>query len=190
MDTESFEATGDGPVTDLRADGLHTEIGLGGVRRGVWEIRGSQLRRLEISVDAQEAAAEAAARGGTAKRSSESKKAADRLVSQRSGAAGYRRARAGGEGDSRSRPAVASGMSVHAEKAGGEGRLSGGDRRRDAAPAIRAGPGTPAGPRPLRYQDGQVFLTDATVAAWDNGRIQGSRRVGHGSRGDSRSRAM
>ena len=51
VDTESFEARGAGPVTGLRADGLHTEIGLGGVRRGVWEILDSNVRRLEVSLD-------------------------------------------------------------------------------------------------------------------------------------------
>ncbi|RYD31705.1 MAG: hypothetical protein EOP87_14220, partial [Verrucomicrobiaceae bacterium] len=37
VDTDSFDATGSGPLARLRADGLHTEIGFGGVSRGVWE---------------------------------------------------------------------------------------------------------------------------------------------------------
>src|SRR5215217_8096547 len=43
VNTSSFEAKGGGVITGLRADELHTEVGFGGVRRGVWEIRGSSL---------------------------------------------------------------------------------------------------------------------------------------------------
>lgn len=53
VDTSSFEATGRGLVKGLRVDGLHTEVGVGGVRRGVWEIQGTRLQRLEVSLDAR-----------------------------------------------------------------------------------------------------------------------------------------
>lgn len=51
VDTSAFEATGDGPLAILRADGLHTEIGFGGVRRGVWELKGTSVGRLDVAVD-------------------------------------------------------------------------------------------------------------------------------------------
>ena len=35
------------------------EVGLGGLKRGVWEIRGSSLRRLEVAVDARKPVVEA-----------------------------------------------------------------------------------------------------------------------------------
>ena len=60
VETDSFEATGDGVLAEVRADGLHTEIGLGGLKRGVWEIRGSSVRRLEVTVDATRKPAKAA----------------------------------------------------------------------------------------------------------------------------------
>jgi hypothetical protein len=51
--TEVFEATGDGMIRDLRIDGLQTEVGLDGVRRGVWELKNSRIGRLQISLDAR-----------------------------------------------------------------------------------------------------------------------------------------
>jgi hypothetical protein len=51
--TEVFTATGDGLIRDLRIDGLQTEVGLGGVRRGVWELQNSRIRRLQVSLDAR-----------------------------------------------------------------------------------------------------------------------------------------
>ncbi len=48
---DSFAATGDGPVRELRVDGLHTEVAIGGVRRGVWDLRNSRARRLAVKLD-------------------------------------------------------------------------------------------------------------------------------------------
>ena len=58
VDTDSFEAQGTGPLVKLRADGLHTEAGFGGVKRGVWELNGTSVRRLEVLVDASRKAEE------------------------------------------------------------------------------------------------------------------------------------
>lgn len=49
--TDLFEATGSGLVKNLRADGIETEIGLSGFGRGVWELRGSHIRKLEAEID-------------------------------------------------------------------------------------------------------------------------------------------
>lgn len=175
VDTETFEATGDGPVTNLRADGLHTEIGLGGLSRGVWEIRGSHLRRLEISVDSRKRASEAPPRVVTQAAAPKVKKAArsDWFPSE-----------AELQGiDVRELVVkmildqgllVASGVSVQVEKSAGsdayQAKLDGGSLRLPFAliPELRLDRAR------LRYQDGQVFLTDAVVAAWENARIQGN----------------
>ena len=55
--TEVFSATGDGAIRDLRIDGLQTEVGLDGVRRGVWELKNSRIGRLQISLDARKSSA-------------------------------------------------------------------------------------------------------------------------------------
>ncbi len=51
VDTASFASTGDGMIQSFNADGLHTEVSFSGVRRGVWELKGSRIRRLEASLD-------------------------------------------------------------------------------------------------------------------------------------------
>ncbi len=172
VDTDSFEAKGGGLVTGLRADGLHTEVGLGGVRRGVWEICGSSLRRLEVSVDARKQGEgtplpEVAHKvGKKAKRPAwfpseaeldgiEVRELAVKAILD--------------EG-----LAIASGMSVHAEQAGAKdayrAEIKGGTIRlpSGSVPELRVDRAR------IRYQDGQAFLTDATLAAWAGGRIHSS----------------
>lgn len=51
VDTASFNSTGDGMIQSFNADGLHTEVSFSGVRRGVWELKGSSVRRLEATLD-------------------------------------------------------------------------------------------------------------------------------------------
>ena len=54
VDADSFDATGPGLVRTLKVEGLHTEVGVGGIGRGVWELKGSNVRRLEVALDARE----------------------------------------------------------------------------------------------------------------------------------------
>jgi len=173
VDTESFEARGTGPVTGLRADGLHTEIGLGGVRRGVWEILGSNVRRLEVSVDARKPL------DGMAP-----PQRIEPAVAAKAKPAGWFPKEAELQGiDVRELVvkvilneglATANGMNVHAEPAGAKdayrAEIEGGAVRLPfaMAPELRLDRAR------LRYQDGRVFLTEATVAAWDNARVQGT----------------
>jgi hypothetical protein len=51
VDTDSYDATGTGIVRALKVEGLHTEIGLGGIGRGVWQIKGTNIRRLDVTLD-------------------------------------------------------------------------------------------------------------------------------------------
>ena len=51
VDTGSFEAHGYGPINSLHADRLHSEVNLSGVRRGVWELHGTSVNRVEIHWD-------------------------------------------------------------------------------------------------------------------------------------------
>jgi hypothetical protein len=52
LSAEAFDAKNGPVVTRLRADGLQTEIGLGGVSRGVWELKAPTINRLVLEVDA------------------------------------------------------------------------------------------------------------------------------------------
>jgi hypothetical protein len=54
--TDFYEGVGEGFVTHIKADHLRTEIGLGGISRGVWEISDSSIKRLEISLDSKKRA--------------------------------------------------------------------------------------------------------------------------------------
>lgn len=49
--SKDYEATGEHLIRSLRIDDLETEVGLGGLQRGVWEIRNSSARRVEIGID-------------------------------------------------------------------------------------------------------------------------------------------
>ena len=55
VDADGFSAQGEALVSSMKVDGIHTEVGLGGFGRGVWELRDSRARRLQISVDARRA---------------------------------------------------------------------------------------------------------------------------------------
>lgn len=53
VDSSKFEAQGDGMVSAVRADALYTEVDLGGVRRGVWQLEGARVNRVELHLDAR-----------------------------------------------------------------------------------------------------------------------------------------
>ncbi len=172
VDTDSFAATGDGLITGVRAEGLHTEVGLGGVRRGVWEIKGSSLRRLEVSIDARKLQSD---------RPDAEHSPADRTQSRRPG---WFPSEAELEGldvqDLTVRAvlekglATATGLAVRAGQAGARdvyrAEITGGAIRLPFgnAPELRLDRAR------LRYRKAQVFLTEATVGAWADGRITGS----------------
>lgn len=172
VDTEGFEATGKGMVTGVKADGLHTEVGLGGLGRGVWEIKGTNVRRLELSVDARKRVDEEtmvtedvksekpAARPGWLPRDAELlqmevKQLAVRAILE--------------EG-----LVTAGGMRVTAEQAGAKGvyraEVTGGT----VSLPFKLVPGLRLNHVRARYQDRQVFLTEARMEAWENGSIVGT----------------
>ena len=61
LESASFTANGSGPLRALQMDGLRTEIGLGGLKNGVWEITGSKVHRLETTLDFTQAKTEPSA---------------------------------------------------------------------------------------------------------------------------------
>ncbi len=171
VDTDAFAATGAGLVSGLRAEGLHTEVGLGGVRRGVWEIRGSSVRRLEISVDATKQADANADPGLSLKAGKKAKRPA--WFPSEAELQGIDVRELVVKAILNEGLAIASGMKFHAEQAGAKGAyralIEGGTVRLPLANA----PELRLDRIRLRYQDGRVYLTDARLAAWANGRIDG-----------------
>lgn len=169
VNTESFEATGPGPVTAVKAAGLHTEVGLGGVRRGVWEIQGTSLRRLDITLDATKRASRETSSAPTPKSATRQKTPAwfpNKAELQGIDIAEVTVQALLGQG-----PVRASGMKIHAEQAGAKdayrAEINGGSIHLPVGivPDLRLGRVQ------LRYHEQQVFLTESTLQAWANGRI-------------------
>ncbi len=176
VDTDAFRATGEGAVQGLRLDGMHTEIGLGGLRRGVWEIRDARVQRIEIAIDAAAkdalslppVVAEAVASAPV--RTSVKQGWLPREVELHGLELGEVVLRANlAQG-----PVSASGIKVTVEPAGAKhsyrGELTGGSIQLPVAllPELRLDHAR------LRYQDGTVFLTSAALEAWSDGLITAS----------------
>lgn len=51
LESASFTANGHGAVRSMKMDGLRTEIGLGSLKEGAWEIMGSRIQRLDALID-------------------------------------------------------------------------------------------------------------------------------------------
>ncbi|MES2981228.1 MAG: hypothetical protein V4727_02855 [Verrucomicrobiota bacterium] len=51
VETERFDATGKGLVSDIMAERIGTEIGFGSVGRGVWEVKSTRISRLQLSLN-------------------------------------------------------------------------------------------------------------------------------------------
>lgn len=176
VETEAFQGTGHGIIRDLRVDGLHTEIGLGGLRRGVWEIRDARMRRVVISLDATQS-------GG-----SPGPSAANNLDTDFPKSLGKKRGWLPREVELQGLelgqvdlhalldqgPLTASGMRVDVKPDGGRrsfrAEITGGDIRLplEFAPVLRLDRAR------LRHQDGAVFLTHLSAAAWKDGSLEAS----------------
>ncbi len=172
VETDSFEATGDGVLAEVRADGLHTEIGLGGLKRGVWEIRGSSVRRLEVTVDATRKPAKAATEKVKRREKSEAKASRPSWLPSEVELEGVDLRSVAAKVILKQGEASASGMRVTAELVGKRGayrgEIAGGTLRLpfDFVPEVRLERAL------LRYQDKQVFLTKATAGLWQDARVE------------------
>ena len=172
VDTTAFEATGSGIVRGLKVEGLHTEVGVGAVGRGVWEIQGSQVQRLELRLDGRTSAQLVPPRA---------EKRVSRPAVRQKGwlptevellGLDVREVGIGVLLDQGT--AGVEGMKMRVERGGGKGAY----RVELADGTIRL----PFGLLPefrlerakLRWQDGQVFLNSAAAAAWKEGRFAAS----------------
>ena len=172
VDTSAFEATGRGIVKGLRLDGLHTEVGVGGVRRGVWEIQGSRVQRLEISLDARDR--------GESQPPPVERKVSPPQVREKGWLPTEVELRGVDVGEVMVKAildkglATASGMRLRVEPAGTKHayRLE----VRDGAIRLPFAlvPELRLERAKLRLQDGEVFLNSATASAWKEGRLDAS----------------
>lgn len=172
VETDSFEAKGEGVVTGLRADGLHTEVGFGGLSRGVWEIKGSSLKRLEVFVDATKTLGETVT--AEVKRDATKPVVKTGWLPKDAELQGIDVGEVVVRANLEEGPATASGMTVRVEPSGGKNAYRAEVRGGTVRMPFKILPEIRLDRLKLRYQDGNVFLTDATVLAWKNGRIEGS----------------
>ena len=172
VETSSFEASGPGMVKGVRLDGLHTEVGVGGVRRGVWEIKESRMQRLEVSLDARDRAKRDAP--AVERKIPQSKPKQKAWLPTEVELQGVDVGEVVVRAILDQGLVSASGMRLRVDPAGAKHayrmELSGGAIRLPfgLVPELRLERAK------LRVQDGQVFLNSSTVAAWNDGRIEAS----------------
>jgi hypothetical protein len=179
VDTEYYEARGAGPMTGLRVDGLHTQIGLGRVLSGVWEVRDSNVRRLDVSMNLKSLPHDTLAGVVLAPSVASS---APKAIKKRD-AAWFPSKVEVKELDVQELVAKiemdsgllsVAGVSLKAEQAESENSYRLGVRGGSVRLPLQGIPVLQLDQAKLRNQDGRVYLTDATIKAWENGRIQGS----------------
>ena len=168
VDSEAFTATGDGPIRDMRIDHLHTEIVLGGLRRGVWELQGTRARNVELTLDVNQArppqpvAREPKSEAGAPRR---------RWLPSKVELAGLELQETSLEVRTAKGAYFARGMHIDAVDAGSPGshrvNVSGGtlDFPQQWMPVLRLGRAR------LLSQPQGVFLTGLDATAWSNARL-------------------
>jgi hypothetical protein len=169
--TEGFQGGGVEMIQSLRAEGLVTEVSLGGVKRGVWELHETEVSRLEVEMDLrkdQESAVPDGQPGGGAVGKTHGRGWLPSRVEVHG--LDVRRVEVTALTDKGA--GTAAGMSVRAEREGpGEvyrAEVSGGTIRlpQDWLPEVRLADAR------LRYRDGSVFLIGAELRAWNEGRLE------------------
>lgn len=171
VDTAAFAATGEGPVKELRVEGLHTEVGVSGLRRGVWSIIGTQAQRIEISLDARNQQGLMPAPRIKKEVSPQRKKESGWLPTELE-VQGVNVRELVVRATLEQGLASVTGMKIHVEPATGKhaylAELADGAivLPFDFLPTIRLDRAR------LRYQDGRVFLNSANASAWQDGRME------------------
>jgi len=171
VDTATFAAIGEGPVKELRVEGLHTEVGLSGLRRGVWSITGTQAQRIEISLDARSQLGIMPTPRIQKEASTQRKKESGWLPTELE-VQGVNVRELVVRATLKQGAASITGMKIHVEHATGKhaylAELADGAivLPFDFVPTIRLDRAR------LRYQDGLLSLNSANASAWQDGRLE------------------
>lgn len=172
VDTSAFAGRGEGPVKELRVEGLHTEVGLSGLRRGVWSIIGTQAQRIEISLDARNSQGVTPAPGIIQTEASPQREKESGWLPTEIEVDGVNVREVVVRATLNQGPASVTGMKIHVEPAAGKhaylAELADGAivLPFDFLPTIRLDRAR------LRYQDGLLSLNSANASAWQDGRLE------------------
>lgn len=170
VDTAGFRAEGDGLIREVNAGGLHTQIGLSGVRRGVWEIKGSRADRVAVELDFTKRGDDVDADVSSARGKPKVKKSGwlpsdvevmDVDIRELAVKARLSQGLAGAEGLRVQVSPGAARRSYRAEVRGGRVSLP-----------FKLAPALTIENLKLRYQDGDVFLTHGAAGVFSTGRIE------------------
>jgi len=172
VSTDSFEAHDGKALERLRADNLRTEIGFGGLKRGVWELRESDVGRLDVSIDARGDNLVGSSPGRETPPKAAVRSAKKGWLPSDVELLGLTVRELSLRGILRDGLMTANGMKVRVDPAGAKKAyrvsIDGGDVRLPWgwAPPVKIDQ------MRLRWQDGELFLTEANATLWKHGRLQ------------------
>jgi hypothetical protein len=171
VETEQFEAKGEGMIASVRADQIGTEVGFGALGKGAWELKQTRVSRVEVGLDFTKKNEPSPTLPDEVAKKVEKKQPGwvPSEVELESLAIGEQAIRAKTiEGE-----VAARGIKVRLEAASGkgayEGEITGGTiaPAKDWLPEIRL--------EKVRgsFRNGSAYITSANIKAWDSGRIYG-----------------
>ncbi|MDP4646697.1 MAG: AsmA-like C-terminal region-containing protein [Akkermansiaceae bacterium] len=173
VQTEGVDAEGEELVSFIHAERIATEIGFGGVSRGVWEIKATRIHKLEVGLDftgeTEEELEEKDVAGDEERKAHEKGWVPKDVEMESLEISDFSLMAMTKEG-----PVAATGMRVLLEPASGKKSykvsVDGGDLKTSVGWLPPLAIETLNG----RYGDGDVFITEAEVSAWSEGRITGA----------------
>ena len=169
VETDSFVAEGDGLITGLRAEGLHTEVGMGGIWRGIWEIRESSLQRLELTVDVAKPQEKLATLPRKDAKATPRKPA---WLPSKAEMQGLEITSVSLNAQLPTGPAMAHGMMVKVQPSGPKDAYRADVCGGTLQLPIKNLPALELQHVQLRYQDRQLFITEAKMGLWEKGSIE------------------
>ena len=173
VSTEGLDAEGEELVSSIHAERISTEVGFGGVTRGVWEVMATRIHKLEVGLDfTKEREKEDREDDGAEKDEGKEKnkgwvpRDVELESVEISDFSLLAKTKAGS--------AAAVGMGVFLVPDGGEDSykvsIDGGHLKTSVDWLPPLGIDRLEG----RYSDGDAYVTDVEVSAWSNGRIAGA----------------
>lgn len=180
LESASFTANGKGPLRSLQMDGLRTEIGLGGLKNGVWEITGSKVHRLESNFDFNQLDIEPKMAKPQATRNSSAPTPSQSWMPREVKFDGLQIADATINAKIGDHQLVASQLRIDLQPSGRQGQaadISGGNLKIVG----KNYPPTHIDRIRLKHQDNRIYINQLELSAWDNARLQASGEIDRNS---------